>query len=187
MRLLRAHGRRLVERLEQRRALDVRRNPVRMVYALNQAHKVLILCQGNVIRSVFAAHLLSAAVRNRTDISILSAGLATKPGWPAHPRVIARGEALGLQLREHTSVAVTSAMLAAADVVLVMDFSQLVAVTRRFFGARRRTFLLTSMAADGPIEIRDPAGQNDAAVDRCLDDVARAIKPIAEWLTARGT
>jgi len=146
---------------------------------------VLILCQGNVIRSVFAAHLLSAAVRNRTDISICSAGLGTQPGWRAHPRAIARGETLDLHLREHTSVAVTPAMMAAADVVLVMDVSQLVAVTRRFFSARRRTFLLTSLAADVPLEIRDPAGQDDATVDGCLDDVASAVKPIADILAAR--
>jgi len=183
-RRLKTHGRQLVERLERRRALAIRQRPGRLTRALNEARSILILCQGNVIRSVFAAHLLTAALQGKRKIAIRSAGLATQPGWRAHPRVIARGKALNLDISRHVSIAVTQAMVMDADVVLVMDISQLVAVTRYFPRARRRTFLLTALASDVPMDIHDPAGQDDAAVDACLDHVARAMKPLGEILAA---
>jgi L-malate glycosyltransferase len=183
---LKDYGRRLVERLDRRRATALRRNPARLVRALGRARRVLVLCQGNVIRSALAARLLSAAVEGRNDVSIRSAGLATQAGWRAHPRVIARGEALNLDLTRHAAVPITPAMVADADVVLVMEVAQLVTMTRRFFGARRRTFLLTCLAPDVPMEITDPAGCDDATVDACLDHVVRAVKPLGEILAARG-
>jgi glycosyltransferase involved in cell wall biosynthesis len=78
---LKDHGRRLVERLDRRRATSLRRSPARLVRALGRAHSVLVLCQGNVIRSALAARLLAAAVEGRRDVSIRSAGLATQAGW----------------------------------------------------------------------------------------------------------
>lgn len=185
VRWLKERGRGLVERLDQRRAVSLRRNPGRLVRALRSARTILVLCQGNVIRSALAGRVLSVAAEGCRTLSIRSAGLATQAGWRAHPRVIARGEALNLDLSRHAATPVTAAMLADADVVLVMEVSQLVTVTRRFFRARRRTFLLTCLAPDVPMEIADPAGRDDAAVDACLDLVVRAVKPLAEILTAR--
>jgi len=178
-------ARRFLEALERRRAEALRRRPGPLVDAFGRARSVLILCQGNVIRSVFAAQLLSTAVKDRTRVSIASAGLTTQPGWRAHPRVVARCLALRIDLGGHASVAATESMVRAADVVLVMDVSQLATVTRRFFGARRKTFLLTSLAPDLPMEIPDPSGKDDATVDACLDQVARAVKPMMELLSRR--
>lgn len=184
-RLLKDAGRRVVERLERRRAETLRRNPARLTKRLRAAHSVLVLCQGNVIRSVFAAELLSAALKGRSRVTIQSAGLATRPGWRAHARVIARCRERGIDVGGHASVAASRAMVKAADVVLVMEVSQLVAMTRRFFGDRRKTFLLTCLAPDVPLEIADPAGKDDAVVDSCLDHVARAVRPMIEVLADR--
>jgi len=182
-----AAGRRLLERLERRRAEALRRKPTRLMRDLRSARSVLILCQGNVIRSVFAAQLLSAALEGRRSVSIRSAGLATVPGWRAHPRVIARCEDLNIDLRGHSSVAVTNTMVETADVVLVMDLSQLVVVSRRFFRARRKTFLLSCLAPDVPMEVEDPAGKDEAAVDACLAHIAQALRPVIEIITDRET
>lgn len=136
-----------------------------------------------MIRSVFAAHLLSAALEEQKGVAVRSAGLATQPGWQPHPQVIARCAALKIDPKGHSSVAVTATMVEAADVVLVMEVSQAVAMTRRFPGARRKTFLLTFLAPELPMEIEDPAGKDDAAVDACLDHIARALKPVIEVMT----
>jgi protein-tyrosine phosphatase len=180
---LKVQGRRLLETLERRRTEALRRNPARLTRRLRGARSILILCAGNVTRSVFAAHLLSAAVDGRRAISIRSAGLETVPGWRAHPRVIARCQDLNMDLRGHASAAVTGAMLAAADVVMVMEVSQAVVVVRRFPRARWKTFLLACLAPDVPIDIADPAGKDDATVDACLDHIAQALKPVIEILT----
>ncbi len=184
---LKSQGRRLVMSLDRRRAMTLRRDPAPLVRALREARSILVLCQGNVIRSALAGRLLSAAVEARGDVWIRSAGLDTETGWRAHRRVIARGEALNLDLTGHRAAPVTPALVAAADVVLVMDVLQLVTVTRRFFRARRRTFLLTCLAPDVPMEIPDPAGSDDATVDACLDHVERALKPIIGVMTERDT
>jgi len=71
-------------------------------------------------------------------------------------------------------------MVKTADVVLVMEVSQLVVVRRRFHGARGKTFLLSSLAPDLSLEIRDPAGKGEEAIDACLDQIARAVKPVID-------
>jgi protein-tyrosine-phosphatase len=140
-----------------------------------------------VIRSAFAAHLLSAALEGGRAVSIRSAGLETVPGWRAHSRVIARCKDLNIDLGGHSSVAVTETMVKTADVVLVMEVSQLVVVGRRFPGARRKTFLLSCLAPDVPMEVEDPAGKDEVAVDACLDHIARALKPLIDIITDRDT
>jgi protein-tyrosine phosphatase len=184
VRRLKAGGRWVVEGLERRRAHGIRRHPEPLVRRLRGARDVLILCQGNVIRSVFAAHLISAALEGRRPVSIRSAGLETVPGWPAHPYVRARCADLQIDLGGHASRAVTAAMVEAADVVLVMEVSQLAVVWRRFPGARRKTFLLSGLAPDVPLEIRDPAGKDEAALEACLDHITRALKPLIDMITA---
>jgi protein-tyrosine phosphatase len=145
---------------------------------LRSARNVLVLCQGNVSRSVFAANLLATALKSRPAVTVRSAGLGTQPGWRAHPRVIARCQTLDIDVRGHASVAVTSAMVAAADVIFVMEVAHLVEMTRRFFGARRKTLLLTCLAPDVARDIEDPAGKPDPEVDACLDHVAGAVTPL---------
>jgi protein-tyrosine-phosphatase len=149
-----------------------------MVRALRGARSVLVLCQGNVIRSVFAAQVLAARLSGVRRITVRSAGLTTEPGWRAHPRVIARCGALGLDVSGHSSVPVTGRMVEGADVVLVMEVAQLVAVRRQFRGAAAKTFLLTSLAPAVPMEVPDPAGKDDPVVDACLDHIASALQPL---------
>jgi protein-tyrosine-phosphatase len=179
-------ARRLLEWLETRRAHAQRRRPAAVTGRLRRARTVLILCQGNVSRSVFAARLLTTAIQGERAPAIRSAGLGTQPGWRAHRRVIERCKTLSIDARSHASVAVTAGMMRAADVVFVMEVAHLVAVTRQFPTARRKTFLLTCLAPHVPMDIADPAGKPDAAVDACLDHVTRALEPIIDVLGRRG-
>lgn len=180
VRLVKHRGRQLAERLERRRAEALRRKPARLVDRLGTARSILVLCQGNVIRSVFAAQLLARALREVSSITIRSAGLATKPGWRAHPRVMARCQALSIDVSRHASTPVTPAMLDAADLVLVMEVPQLVDVARELLSARRKAFLLSTLAPEAPLEITDPAGKDEATVDAALDHIARSVGPMAE-------
>jgi protein-tyrosine-phosphatase len=175
----------VLDRLETRRATTLRRRPSLLTRRLRTARSVLVLCQGNVSRSVFAAELLKAALKDGPPIEVRSAGLGTEPGWRAHPRVVARCAALGIDVRGHGSAGATVQLLRGADVVFVMEVAQLVDVTRRFRGVRRKTFLLSSLAPDVPMDIADPAGKPDAEVDACLDLVARAVTPVVAGLVAR--
>ncbi len=137
-----------------------------------------MLCQGNVSRSVFAANLLATALKDHPAVTVRSAGLGTQPGWRAHPRVVARCQALDIDVRAHASVAISATLVAAADVMFVMEVAHLVEMTRRFFGARGKTFLLTSLAPEVARDIPDPAGKPDDEVDACLDHVKGAVTPL---------
>jgi protein-tyrosine phosphatase len=183
MALARRQARRLLEWLETRRARAQRRRPETLTRRLARARTVLVLCQGNVSRSVFAASLMARAAG--TGPAIRSAGLGTQPGWRAHPRVVERCRALKIDVQAHASVAVSATMMRAADVVFVMEVAQLVTVARQFPMARHKTFLLTCLAPDVPMDIADPAGQPDAVVDACLDLVARAVQPVVAVLGRR--
>jgi len=78
-------------------------------------------------------------------------------------------------------------MVEAADIVLVMEVPQIVVVAWRFPGARRKTFLLACLAPDVSMEIADPAGKDETAVDTCLDHIATALKPVIAVITDRDT
>jgi len=80
---VRRQARRILDRVELRRAEAVRRRPASLVGRLRRARCVLVLCQGNVSRSVLAAQMLSLAA-GPGGVSIRSAGLGTVPGWRAH-------------------------------------------------------------------------------------------------------
>jgi L-malate glycosyltransferase len=183
----RAAGRRVVERIEIRKAETLRRRPDALTQRLHSARSVLVLCQGNVSRSVFAANLLATALKDH-PVTVQSAGLGTQPGWRAHPRVVARCQALNIDVRAHASVAISETLVAGADVIFVMEVAHLVEMTRRFFGARHKTFLLTSLAPEVARDIPDPAGKPDDEVDACLDHVKGAVTPlIGALVRPRGT
>ena len=158
-RSLRAAGRRVVERIETRKAETLRRRPDALTRRLRSARSVLVLCQGNVSRSVFAANLLATALKDHPAVTVRSAGLGTQPG-SARPSAGGRPvKALDIDVRAHASVAISATLVAAADVIFVMEVAHLVEMTRRFFGARGKTFLLTSLAPAVARDIPDPAGK----------------------------
>ena len=84
-------------------------------------------------------------------------------------------------------MSVTETIVKTADVVLVMEVSQLIAMALRFPRVRRKTFLLACLAPEVPMEVADPAGKDDAAIDACLDHIAQALKPVIEIMTDRDT
>jgi len=63
-----------------------------------------------------------------------------------------------------------------------MDIPQLATVRHRFPQVRHKVFLLTSLAADTPLEIRDPVDGDDSQFQACFDHISRAVRPIVNTL-----
>jgi len=63
-----------------------------------------------------------------------------------------------------------------------MDIPLLVAMRRRFPQARHKTFLITCLAADAPLEIRDPVDGDDLRFQACFDHICQAVRPIVNAL-----
>ncbi len=146
---------------------------------------VLVVCHGNICRSPYAAAVLSrAAVRNGVEsIEVDSAGFIG-PGRrpPAHARAVARQR--GINLDAHLSKLVTAEIVAASDLIIVMDRRQRQAIKDRFEPPRDSVLLLGDLDPE-PIRHRtvlDPINQSEdvfrsvySRVDRCVNALADVL------------
>jgi L-malate glycosyltransferase len=171
--------------IERRRMHRRRRNPAAVASSLQRAGSILVLCKGNIVRSPFAAALLTRELADGPSIRVRSAGLEATPGNPADPTAQSVAAARGLDLSAHRATPVTHDLVAANDVIFVMDVPQLVALRRRFPAARPKTFLLSSLAPDTPLEVHDPLDEDEAVYGACFDHIASAIRPIVQLVSAQ--
>jgi protein-tyrosine phosphatase len=98
---------------------------------VGRAARLLTVCLGNICRSPTAeAALVEAAAELGLDVEVASAGTGDwHVGHPPNPPMQAAAAQQGLELRG-TAQQVDAALLAWADLVLVMDRSNLADVTR---------------------------------------------------------
>jgi glycosyltransferase involved in cell wall biosynthesis/protein-tyrosine-phosphatase len=178
--------RKLTHVVERRRVRRMRRTPALVTSALRSARHVLMVCHGNIIRSPFAASLLARALTDSPSVTIASAGLDAERGRPSHPVAVQAAAALGIDLSGHRAAPLTPEAVDRADVIFVMDVPQLVALKRRFPVARHKTFLLTCLANDEPLEIRDPVNEPPSVFHRCYEHISDAVRSLAPVL-ASGT
>jgi protein-tyrosine phosphatase len=170
--------------IERRRMNRIRRNPAVLRRALRSAASVLVMCQGNIIRSPFAMRLITQALAGRSPVTVESAGLGARPGTPAHPTALRAAEARSVDLSGHHASTVGAEQVAASDVIFVMDVPQIAAMRERFPDASTKTFLLTCLAPELPLEIADPFDQDEVAYHACYEHIARAVRPIIRALAA---
>ncbi|HEY7510804.1 MAG TPA: ATP-grasp domain-containing protein [Vicinamibacteria bacterium] len=159
-----------------------RRDPRDVVAALRSARRILVLCHGNIVRSPFAARLLAQALGDACGVSVASAGIAASAGTAAPTAALAAAAARGVDLRPHAAAPLTDEAVAGSDAILVMDLPQLRHVRRRYPQARRRVFLLSSLAPATDLEVRDPFGREEPAFHACYDHIAAAVTSIAHRL-----
>jgi protein-tyrosine-phosphatase len=169
-------------RLEMRRMERVRRDPSRLLDALRSARRILIVCQGNIIRSPFAARLLARELGEGAGVHIASAGLAAKPGTPSPPAALSAAAALRIDLGDHVASPLTEEAVATSDLIFVMDVSHLGAMQRRFPKARAKAFVFTCLAPEAPLEVRDPYNGDDSAFRACYAHICASTRPIARVL-----
>jgi protein-tyrosine-phosphatase len=169
---------------ERRRMNQVRQHPAPLTAALGSAGKILMVCHGNIIRSAFAARLVAQALADRPGLAVASAGLEAMAGRPAHPTALQLATTRSIDLSGHAASPVAAETVAESDVIFVMDIPQLVTITRRFPAARGKTFLLTCLAPDAPLEIGDPVDGDESRFQACFDHISQAARPIVGTLRA---
>jgi len=113
---------------------------------------ILVICTGNVCRSPMAACLLQHALPTCT---VVSAGLAAPIGAPADPRAALLLAQEGCDLGDHRARAVDESLVAAADLVLVMDDFQRDELERRYPSARGKTRRIGEFIQ---VDVPDPYG-----------------------------
>lgn len=169
--------------VERHQVNRIRRSPAALVEALSAGKNILVVCHGNIIRSPFAAYLLEQALGGQPRVSIASAGLEAMPGRPPHPTALREAAQRSVDLSAHAASRIERDRVAASDVIFVMDIQQLLILRQRFPEARRKAFLLTSLAPETPMEIRDPVDGDESVFHACFDHITRAVRPLAGVLT----
>ena len=139
---------------------------------------ILFVCMANQFRSPLAAaffekRLLSEGVRNGWTIS--SAGTWVKEICGAHPAAIREARKIGMDLSQHRSREVTREMIASADLVVVMEHGQKVALQFEFPSERSKIFMLSELAGNGEVNMPDPSSMNFAESDEIAAELSREL------------
>lgn len=143
--------------------------------------RILVVCVGNICRSPTAAHLLGEALAD-SGCTIASAGLGALVGKPIEAAALDVLHDNGQSPAPHAAQQLTPALIANADLILVMEKGHLQEVVRNAPQARGKTFLLGKWLGD--CEIPDPYRQDKAAferayalIDQCVATWAARIRP----------
>jgi protein-tyrosine-phosphatase/predicted ATP-grasp superfamily ATP-dependent carboligase len=168
---------------QDRKMRRIQRIPKSLLSKVRRAKTILIVCQGNVIRSPLAAQFLVESVRAKKPVSIYSAGLEAVPGVPAHPRAISKAKELGIDLSSHVSAPLTAQMVANADLIFVMEVAHLLRMRRLFPDSLRKTFLLGCFSPEQSIEIADPMGRDQMTFETCFGQITKTVQAMASALS----
>jgi protein-tyrosine phosphatase len=146
---------------------------------------ILFVCHGNIMRSPMAAALFEKrAGPLARDIGVASAGTWTTKGRPADPRAIAAAQALGVSLAAHRSQPITPGIVAASDLICVMDYRNEIDVLTRFPGSAKKTIMLGGLdqsPSDGPM-IPDPYTLGPEAVEESYRRLDSAVMELIRAL-----
>ena len=135
--------------------------------------RILVVCVGNICRSPTAEHLLREALGD-CGCAVSSAGLGALVGKPIEPTALAVLQRHGHTPAPHDARQLDDALLAEADLVLVMEKGHLQEIGRRAPQARGKTFLLGKWRGDA--EIPDPYRKDEAAFERAYELIDDCVK-----------
>jgi protein-tyrosine phosphatase len=130
---------------------------------------ILFVCTANLFRSPIAAACFSECLSRKNwsgEWNIQSAGVWTTTGIPALPIAQTVAERLKLTLERHRSSMVSAEMIAAQDLILVMENGQKEALQSEFPLSRANIFLLSEVVEKRAYDIQDPIQDR---LDRCVE------------------
>jgi len=150
---------------------------------------VLVICNGNIFRSPFAAAVLRRALelRGLGRVRVDSAGFAG-PGRPTPADAVAAAARRGVDLTRHSSQLVMADLVRAADLIVVMDGLQRRMICERFGRSPRGVLLLgdfdplpvMSRGIEDPVEQGpDVCARVYARIERCVEELAQALRALA--------
>jgi protein-tyrosine phosphatase len=139
---------------------------------------ILVACTANICRSPMAAAILRrrlAELGLEDEIEVISAGVWAEDGHSASPNAILTLAGRGMDVAGHRSQLLTPALLARADIVLVMEEAHrrsLFYLAPQHLG---KVYLLTEMSG-GHADVADPYGGSIEGYARTADELEALIE-----------
>jgi protein-tyrosine-phosphatase len=149
--------------------------------------QVLIVCTANICRSPMVAGLLTQcldAAGLGDQVIVRSAGTYAEPGKPAWPPVGELMAQYGVDLQRHRSQPISSEMVEAADLIIVMEEGQRQSIFYLAPRALPKVFLLSELAGDAD-PLADVMGQPIQAVHQARDQAKQWLADGWDRLLAR--
>ena len=146
--------------------------------------RVLVICQGNICRSPFAALLLA---ERRPDLEVSSAGLAASGDDPVQPGARRVADTMGFDLRPHRSRILTDVEIEWADLIVGMEGRHVREVARRWPAHRDKVLILGDFLSSVPRAIPDPWGKPDAVFCRTFQQILKATEALSERIESKGS
>src|SRR3974390_3203989 len=146
---------------------------------------VLFICTGNVCRSPMAEGIFRAAVRDRGDYRVISAGLGAADGQPPSPYAVQAVKELGIDISGQRSRMLTPELVQQADYIFGMTHSHVDTVMLLYPHAAEKTFLLREF--DETLDtfekdISDPIGGSYQVYANCRDQIEQGIVSVLRFL-----
>ncbi|HEV7867801.1 MAG TPA: ribose 5-phosphate isomerase B [Chthoniobacteraceae bacterium] len=146
---------------------------------------VVFVCTGNICRSPMAEGLFRAAIKNRGDIKVSSAGVATGWGQPPSAHAVEVLRPWGINISHQRSQPLTDELVEQATHLFVMTRGHLETVQMFYPEAADKTFLLREFdpsVGNGNPDVPDPIGLGlDAYLDT-RDAIKRALPSVLQYL-----
>lgn len=133
--------------------------------------RLLVLCHGNIYRSPFVEEVIKCVAR---DVQVRSAGFFPKSGRKSEEDFIRLASEYGIDLRDHRSQLVDTALVAWADAIVIMDGKNWEMLSSFGKSVLDKTVWLGAFLVDDSIAIPDPYGKDLAEVRWIADKLFEA-------------
>ena len=138
---------------------------------------VLIVCTGNMCRSPIAQAIFIDKFKNLDlDVQVSSAGIAAVVDHAADLRAQELSKSIGLNLTHHRARQISSEIVFAADLILVMSLIQKKQVENLFTGVSGRVHRLGHWSG---YDVPDPFNRPNVIYDQVLALIQQGVD---EWI-----
>lgn len=143
--------------------------------------RLVFVCQGNICRSAYAEHYT-----RRLGLRTASFGLATTPGLPAEPTVLAIARQRGIDMEQHRTKTLDQFQIRPGDLFLAMEVRQVHRLKELFSERQEPQITLLGLWARPPRpHIHDPFTLSTPYFETCIGVIERSISSLANQLARR--